>query len=114
MENIAYNTTLEYEFCDGSKTEVTLTIYRLLQLKAKNKSLYDVCSRVLSKGTEDIEEMAKVLYSAYLCAHLSDYDNAMSMDDFIILCGSDIGGIGEIVNRLINPKKNNGFQKTVS
>lgn len=112
--NIKYNTISEYEFCDGTKTAVTLTIYRLLQLKSKNKPLYDLTSRVLSKGTEDIEEMVKVLYAAYLCANMDNYDSVMSLDDFTILCGSDIGGIGAMVNQLINPKKAAGFQKPIS
>ena len=31
------NTTWEFEFCDGTTTELTLTFYKLYQLKAKNK-----------------------------------------------------------------------------
>ena len=96
-------TIVEHEIYDGSTVKCTLAMYQLKRLASKNKNLYDLVMKVLSKGTEDIFESVRVLYAAYLCANM-DSEEIMTEDDFMIACGSDYVGIGQTVSKLLNPK----------
>lgn len=98
------NTTVEFEFCDGTKTELTLTFYKVYQLKNKNKALYTRYCKLESKQDVDVIEMITILYTGYVCAHL-DEENLMSEEDFMILCGSDREAVGKAISALYMPKK---------
>ena len=98
------NTTIEFEFYDGTTAAMTLTFYALYQLKSKNKSLYERYNRIMSKGPADELEMITVMYTAYVCAHLDDAE-IMSEVDFMILCGSDRKAIQNAFVKLTQPKK---------
>ena len=104
MDKKIPNTIVEFEFCDGSKTELTLAFYKLYQLKAKNKELYKKYMENMQKSKTDEIETMEILYTAYICAHLDDED-VMSIEDFMILCGSDRIAVQEAAYNLIRPKK---------
>lgn len=104
MKNKKMNTTIEFEFYDETKTEMTLTFYALYQLKNKNKGLYDRYSRIMTKGPADELEMITVMYAAYMCAHLND-ENLMTEEEFMIKCGSDRMAIRDAIQSLTQPKK---------
>ena len=99
------NTTIDFEFYDGSTAKLTLFFYALYQLKEKNKSLYERCNRIMTKGTEDVLEMITMLYTAYCAANIDDYENLMSEEEFMFKCGSDIKAVAEAVKQLMSPKK---------
>lgn len=103
MKKLQMATTVDHEIFDGSTVKCTLAMYQLKRLASKNKPLYDLVMKVLSKGTEDIFESVRVLYAAYLCANM-DSDEVMSEDEFMIACGSDYTGIGLTIQKLMNPK----------
>ena len=98
------NTTYEFEFCDGTKAELTLTFYKLYQLKAKHKAMYDRYMKIMSKKETEELEMIELLYIAYVCAHLND-EKLMTEEDFMILCGSDRKAVINAVRGLTQPKK---------
>lgn len=97
-------TTVEHEFYDGTKVECTLAMYRLKRLASKDKNLYKLAMKVLGNGTDDVFESIRMIYAAYICAHIDD-EELMSEDEFTMMCGSDYIGINETVQGLIDPKK---------
>lgn len=99
------NTTIDFEFCDGSTAKLSLTFYDLYQLKSKNKSLYNRYNEALKnsqKGSYDELDMATILYAAYICANS---ENPMDEEEFLMKCGSDRLAVANAVKELINPKK---------
>lgn len=97
-------TTVDFELFDGTKVQCTLAMFRLKIMASKRQSLYKDVVRFLSKGAEDIFEQIRLVYAAYVCANL-DAENLMTEEEFIIACGSDYTGVGEVVQKLIDPKK---------
>ena len=102
MENL--NTTVKHTFCDGSTVECTITMSRVLALSNKNKELHKLMGRMISKGSEDIFEMIRFVYGAYLCANLNT-EEVLTEAEFIDKCGADYVGITKTMKELINPKK---------
>lgn len=103
---IMLNTTTEFEFCDGTKTKLTLAFYYLYKLRSNHKNLYDRYNKIMQETDGknfDILDMVTVCYVAYMCAHV-DEENVMSEEEFMMLCGSDMTVIGKAVKALINPK----------
>lgn len=98
------NTIIDFEFCDGTSAKMTLTFYALYQLKAKNKSLYERYNKIMSKNITEELEMITVMYTAYVCANLSE-ENLMTEEEFMIKCGSDRIAIRDAVQELTQPKK---------
>lgn len=99
------NTIIDFEFCDGTTAKMTLTFYALYQLKAKNKALYERYNKIMSKQNISEElEMITVLYTAYVCANLSE-ENLMNEEEFMIKCGSDRIAIRDAIQGLTQPKK---------
>jgi hypothetical protein len=101
-----YNTTIDFEFCDGTTAKLTLTFYALYQLKSKNKALYNRYNNAMSasaKGGYDELEMLTILYVAYMCANMNEAD-CMSEEQFIEKCGSDRVAVGNAVKQLTSPK----------
>ena len=99
------NTIIDFEFYDGTTAKMTLTFYALYQLKAKNKALYERYNKIMSKqgGTEELD-MITIMYTAYVCANLSE-ENLMTEEEFMIKCGSDRIAIRDAVQGLTQPKK---------
>ena len=97
------NTIYEFTFEDGDKTELTLTFSKVYQLRAKNKNLYEGYIKAVSEGVVAELDAIKVLYAAYVCAHLDDSD-IMSEKDFMDKCGSDRDGVMEALMSLLHPK----------
>lgn len=104
MDKKVMNTTIEFEFCDGTKTELTLAFIKLYELRAKNKAQYEKYSKIMSKGTTDELETITVLYTAYLCAHLGE-EGLLTEMEFVELCGSDRLAAQNAAYSLIRPKK---------
>lgn len=103
MDAKTLNTNVEFEFCDGTKTEMTLAFYKIYQLKNKRKDLYDRYTKIMSKkNTEELETIT-VLYTAYVCAHLDE--EVMTEEEFMILCGSDREAVSNAAYMLMRPKK---------
>ncbi len=103
-EKLMLATTIDHEFFDGSVAKCTLAMFRLKMLASKNKNLYNLVTKVLAKGTEDVFEQIRVVYASYLCANINE-EEVMSEDDFVMMCGSDYAGVAETLQKLINPKK---------
>lgn len=101
------NTTIDFEFCDGTTAKLTLTFWHLYQLKSKNRMLYARYNDAMKnsqKGGYDELEMLTILYVAYVCANADD-ENLMSEEDFLMKCGSDRLALGNAIRDLIQPKK---------
>ena len=99
------NTYTEFKFEDGDSVQMTLAFYALYQLKAKNKSIYDRYNQIMTTGAKEELDMITILYTAYLCANIEDIENCMTIDDFMMKCGSDRYAIKEASEKLIKPKK---------
>lgn len=103
------NTVIEYEFQDGTTTEMTLTFHKLYQLRNKNKNLYyrynDAMNRMPKPNSEELDSIT-ILYTAYVCAHMDeDEENLMSEVEFMIKCGSDRKEVARAARELTQPKK---------
>ena len=101
------NTTIDFEFCDGTKAKLTLTFYALYQLKSKNKALYNRYNHAMdnsASGGYDELEMLTILYVAYMCANMGE-ETILTEEEFIIKCGSDRVSVANAVKELTNPKK---------
>lgn len=98
------NTEYEFEFSNGEKTEMTLTFYKIYQLKSKNRKLYDRYNKIMIKGPEEELEAITVLYTAYVCAHL-DQTDIMNEEEFMIACGSNREAVNNAVITLTTGKK---------
>ena len=99
------NTYFELELNNGQKIKLTLNLKKLLVLKSNHIELYRETNKIITKGADDIFDMVKVLYAAYLCA-LETGIEEMSYDTFLDQV-SDLGfgEIAEKVSDLIQPKK---------
>lgn len=104
MRKLQLATTVEHELFDGTTVKCTLAMYQLKRLASKNKELYNLAMKVMSEGTKDIFESVRVLYAAYLCAHMDTDDTLLTEDEFMMACGSDYEGIGITLKGLMNPK----------
>lgn len=107
MDKKMLNTNYEYELADGSTVKMTLSFYALYQLRGKNKSVYDRYNKIMAAMAKDkMDELDNIslLYTAYLCANISETD-VISEEDFIMLCGSDREAVGTALQHLTNPKK---------
>lgn len=98
------NTEINYEFQDGDTCKMTLTFYKLYQLRAKNPGLYKKYATTINKG-KNIEEldMITIMYTAYVCANMDDM--IMNEEEFMIKCGSDRTAIMNAYKVLTQPKK---------
>ena len=105
MENKKMNTTITFEFHDGTTAEMTLYFYALYQLRSKNKAMYERYNRIMGnsqKGNFDELDMLAILYIAYICANPEE---PMTEEDFIFKCGCDRKAIGYAFRQLTQPKK---------
>lgn len=100
------NTECDFELADGQVVKLTLTFYKLLQLKNKDKKLYDRYNKITTEMQKNFEEVNIVicLYVAYVCANMGE-DDLLTEDEFIMLCGSDRVAASEAYAQLTNPKK---------
>jgi len=99
------NTYSELELSNGQKVKLTLNLKRLLVLKSNHLDLYREANKIITRGAEDIFDMVKVLYAAYLCALDSGVEE-MNYDTFLDLVSNlGFGEITEKVGDLVQPKK---------
>lgn len=104
MDKNVISTVYEFEFCDGTKTTMTLAFIKLKMLASKNKKLYDRYMKIMADGGKDEFDTLTVLYAAYVCAHLTD-ETIMTEDEFIEMCGTDRFALSEALKTMTNPKK---------
>lgn len=105
--NKQMNTTIDFEFCDGTSAKMTLTFYALYKLKGKNTVLYNRYNRCLNavqKDTADELDTITILYTAYICANM-DEENLLTEEEFIMKCGSDRVAVSKAARALTQPKK---------
>ena len=105
------NTTIDFEFYDGTSVKMTLFFYALHQLKSKNRALYDRYNKVMTnqaKGIYDELDMITLLYTAYMC---TNPEEPMNEEEFIYKCGCDREAVGIAVKQLTNPKKQTASAK---
>lgn len=105
------NTTINFEFCDGTTVPLTLTFYALYQLKSSKRNLYNRYNEVMarmSKGGYDELDMITIVYTAYLCANTNER-NLLTEEEFIKKCGADRVALGNAVKDLTQPKKQQAF-----
>ena len=110
------NTTIDFEFCDGTKVPLTLTFYALYQLKSRNRALYNRYNEIMNKtsrGGYDELDMISIIYTAYLCANVNE-KNLLTEEEFIIKCGFDRVALANAVRDLTQPKKQQGFDSPSS
>ena len=99
------NTFLDLELEDGSKVQLTLNFSRLLQLKNKNKTMYEKYNKILCNGAKDaIEDTITVIYVAYLCANI-EQEEVLSFNQFSEVIPQNFIEINNICQELITPKK---------
>ena len=99
------NTFLDLELEDGSKVQLTLNFSRLLQLKNKNKAMYEKYNKILCNGAKDaIEDTITVIYVAYLCANI-EQEEVLSFNQFSEVIPQNFIEINNICQELITPKK---------
>ena len=106
MDKKMLNTNYEFKLADGTTVNLTLNFFYLLQLKSKNKAMYERYCKILvnqGKGNYDEVESVELLYTAYCCANLDNSD-LLSLEDFFLLCGSNRKALGDAVAALIAPK----------
>lgn len=108
MDAKMLNTYYDFQLADGSTAKLTLNFYYLYQLRNKNKSLYNRYNKILNEQSkkdyvyDEIDNM-EILYTAYCCANM-DNENALSEEDFFLLCGSDRKAVGTAIKALLAPK----------
>jgi hypothetical protein len=105
MENGIKNTMYEFKFEDGTSENLTLAFYALYQLKAKNKAIYEEYNKIMTKGANEELDMITVLYAAYLCANIADIGGCMTLEQFMIKCGSSRYAVKDAMEYLVKPKK---------
>lgn len=104
LNKIKLATTVDFELFDGTVVKCTLAMFQLKRLASENKGLYTAVTKFLAKGGDDIFDQMRVAYAAYLCANLGEA-GLLTEDEFIMGCGSDYAGVGELIQKLIDPKK---------
>lgn len=105
MNKKALNTTCEFELADGSKVKMTLAFYALYQLKAKNKSLYERYNKIMVNGPQEELDNVVILYTAYLCANMANFEGCMSEVEFMQNMSNDRMQVKETLENLVSAKK---------
>lgn len=100
------NTYQTLTLSNGQTLKLTLNLKRLLLLKNNHNVLYREANKIITKGPEDIFDMVKLVYTAYLCG-LESGVSEIEESVFLDLISNDFGvaDITAIVNDLIQPKK---------
>lgn len=98
------NTYTNLELNDGRTVKLTLNLKRLLILKSNHIDLYRDTNKIITKGADDVFDMVKILYAAYLCG-LESGEEEISYDTFMDLIPQGIGDISSMAADLIQPKK---------
>ncbi len=98
------NTYQTVKLSNGQDIKLTLNLKRLLLLKSKKRDLYLEANKIVTKGPEDIEDMAKIVYVAYLCA-LETGVQEIPYATFIELVPQELGEITSLAADLVSPKK---------
>ena len=76
------NTYLQFTMDDDSVIDVTLSFYRLYQLKTSNKEMYEDYFQIVKGGINDEFDALKMIYIGYLCAHINDEADDLEYPDF--------------------------------
>lgn len=98
------NTYETVKLSNGQEIKLTLNLKRLLLLKSRKRELYVEANKIITKGPEDIEDMVKIVYVAYLCA-LDTGIEEIPYDTFIELVPQELGEITSLAADLVSAKK---------
>lgn len=104
MDKIVKNTLREFELTNGEVVNLTLTFGKLSALKSINPTLYAKYNRIMNGKSEDILDIATVVYVAYWCANYGK-DEMYTESDFMDLVPFDLGEIKRTMAELTRPKK---------
>lgn len=96
--------SIEYEFENGEKTEMSLTFEKLLMLRNEDKELYYGVNKVLTKGPEEITDVITALYAAYKCTHFENKE-ILTYKGFMEEMNQDYKYNVDILSDLIAPSK---------
>lgn len=105
------NTVFDITLNNGQQVKMTLNFKALYLLRSKNKKAYDDYMRCTNTGPKDEMEFAQMLYAAYLCANLEDYDNTMEFLDFLEKLPVNRKEISDIYGKVLQPRKNADSRK---
>ena len=101
----ALNNVYDFELADGTIVKVTLRFYSLYLLKSKNKAIYERYNKIMVNGPKEELDNCLILYTAYLCANISEIENCLDEIQFLELMPTDREYVGEVLGDLIHPKK---------
>lgn len=99
------NSSIEYfKMNDGNEVKLSLTFWRLMQLKSNKEHKEDVnaAMAVLSSTEVDFLEWAKLVWAAYLCENTEPQYTRV---EFFTQLPFDLEVIGNVVTALTTSKK---------
>lgn len=99
-----------YQMEDGTEVEMSLTFSHLMLLRSQDKTLYDKTNKVITKGIEDLAQMATVLYAGYVCAN-RDKDQIKTFEGFVKEMNESVNYNMEVVGELVEPSKKSNSSK---
>lgn len=100
------NTYQEILLENGETVKLTLTFARLNLLKSVNNELYTHFNGIMYGKSEDMFDVATVIYIAYWCANYKVGNNTLyGKDEFIELVPFDMIELERLFNALTKPKK---------
>ena len=92
-----------YEMDNGEEVEMSLTFAKIMKLRKVDKDLYEKVNKVLTKGPEDVMQIATTLYGAYMCS--GEEEKKYTYQGFIDNMNNDFGYNVDKVKELIAPSK---------
>ncbi len=106
------NTYSEITLKNGETVHVTLSYYRLYQLKNKKPEAYNKYFEITEKDITDDFDVISIIYTAYLCANIDDLDDMPDEEEFIKLVRFDRRDLLRVF-REISVEKKNKISKSV-
>ena len=80
------NSYLSFELTNGDTVQLTLSFYRLYQLRTSDPNQYKEYFRVTEKGLKDEFDVWTQIYTAYRCANLEAEELAYpTFEDFLMV-----------------------------
>lgn len=92
-----------YEMESGETVEMSLTFAKIMGLKSKDKELYEKVNKILTKGPEDVAQIATILYGGYICGDTSE--KQYNYQAFIENMNQNFGYNVDVVKELIGSSK---------
>ena len=99
------NTFVPFEMKQGMEN-LTLTFYRLNQLKTKHPKEYERYFEIQKTGIATDLDVVEMLYIAYLCANMEKMPDVMSYEEFLQNMKNGRARIWETYRELVGDEKN--------